>query len=313
MDTITLLDTSAASDNIGDSIIVEAVTDWLSELRPNAYTYTVATHEYMTGHSKRFLKASDAAYVAGTNILASNMEAGVLWKLRPWDAFEVNNAVLVGCGWLNYMKAPNAYSQWILKKVLSDKHIHAVRDSYTLAHLQGLGKRVLNTSCPTMWRLTPEHCATIPSRKADEVVTTFTFYHRDVELDRSIIEMMKANYSRVHFWPQQREDLAYFQSLGVSGVELVNPSLRAYDELLSNKNVEFLGTRLHGGIRALQKGRRALIIVVDNRAAEIGKDTGLPIVKRRDVETMKAWIQGDRPTEIALPRAAIDEWMEQFA
>lgn len=312
MKTITLFDTSAASDNIGDSIIVDAVTEQLSLLMPDAYTYTVATHEYMSSHSRHLLKESSAAFVAGTNILSSNMERRLLWKVWPWDAMAFSETILVGCGWFNYMKKPNAYSRWLLGKMLSDSRIHAVRDSYTLSQLSGMGKSVLNTSCPTMWNLTPDHCASIPSRKTSEVVTTLTFYLRDLEGDRKFLQLLQANYSKVHFWPQQREDMQYFNALGISGVEMVNPSLKAYNALVANPDVEFLGTRLHGGIRALQNGRRALIIAVDNRAKEISRDTALPTVARGDLSAMESWIKGDRPTVIHLPQAAIDEWRGQF-
>jgi polysaccharide pyruvyl transferase WcaK-like protein len=312
MRTITLFDTSAASDNIGDTIIVDAVTAELSRLMPDAYTYTVATHEYMSSHSRDLLRKSSAAFVAGTNILSSNMETRLLWKVWPWDALAFSETVLVGCGWLWYMKKPNAYSRWFLGRVLSNTRIHAVRDSYTLSQLSGMGKRVLNTSCPTMWSLTPEHCSSLPTRKTSEVVATLTCYSSDREGDRKFIELLQTNYSKVSFFPQQREDLAYFESLGLSGVSVVDPSLRAYNNLLDNPDIEFVGTRLHGGIRALQKGRRALIIAIDNRAKEISRDTGLPTVARGDLGAIEDWINGDRPTVIKLPEAAIREWRGQF-
>jgi hypothetical protein len=43
-------------------------------------------------------------------------------------------------------------------------------------------------------------------------------------------------------------------------------------------DVDFVGARLHGGIRALQRGRRTLTIALDNRAREIAGDTGMPVV-----------------------------------
>lgn len=313
MKTITILDTTVASDNLGDQIILDAVKDVLQEVLPEAYPYHVATHEYMTRISKSLLAKSDVAFVAGTNILASNMEARVLWKLNPWDAFAFRDTILLGCGWMNYMKQPNTYSRWLLKRVLADRYIHSVRDSYTEEKLRSLGKQVVNTSCPTMWRLTPEHCQHVPTSKAPAVVTTLTFYLRRPEEDGEMLRMLKDRYATVYFWPQQREDMAYFESLGVSGVRYVNPSLSAYNRFLDNEDVDFVGTRLHGGIRALQKHRRALIVRVDNRATEIAKDTGLPTMERKDFVHMNEWISGSETPDIRLPTANIARWKQQFA
>lgn len=312
MKTITILDTTVASDNLGDQIILDAVKGVLLEVVPQAYPYHVATHEYMTNVSKSLLRQSEAAFVAGTNILASNMEARVLWKLLPWDAFAFRDTVLLGCGWMNYMKQPNAYSRWILKKILSDKFIHAVRDNYTAEKLRSMGKQVLNTSCPTMWGLGPDHCKSIPTGKASSVVTTLTFYLNRQEEDKKMIEILKDRYDTVYFWPQQREDTAYLASMNISGLKFIDPTLAAYNHFLDNEDVDFVGTRLHGGIRAMQKFRRALIVKVDNRATEISKDTGLPTMDRRDFDRMSNWISGSDVPPIKLPVDAIETWKRQF-
>ncbi|MCK1396153.1 polysaccharide pyruvyl transferase family protein [Bradyrhizobium sp. 1] len=312
MRTITLFDTSAASDNLGDQIIVEAVRDVIDEVLPDAYVYTVATHEYITGASKKLLKASDFSIVAGTNILASNMEARTLWKLLPWDAFAIGHAVLLGCGWLNYMNPPNAYSRWLLNRILSAKHLHATRDDYTKEKLAGIGRQTANTSCPTMWRLTEAHCAEIPVKQAGAAVITLTHYLGKPEIDRTFVELVKRHYGQVYFWSQQCEDMEYFESLSVPGYRVVKPSLRGFDELLEGTDIDFIGTRLHGGIRAMQKKRRALILAVDNRATEISKGTQLPITRRDDFAYMESWITNPQPTRIVLPQAEIDRWKAQF-
>lgn len=312
MRTVTLLDTSVASDNLGDQIIVQAVQDIIQELLPDAYVYTVATHEYMTAISKRMLRMSDFSIVAGTNILASNMEARTLWKLYPWDAFAFDHAVLLGCGWLNYMKAPNTYSRWLLRRILSESHLHASRDDYARDKIIGIGRKCVNVACPTMWRLTEEHCSAIPTAKANSAVITLTHYKPDLAADQALAEIVKRHYETAYFWPQQREDLAYFQSLGVSGFLPVDPSLRHYDRLLEDNDIDFIGTRLHGGIRALQKRRRALILAIDIRATEIGRTTGLPTVGRDDLAYIEQWIESDHATQIKLPGEAIAQWKAQF-
>ncbi len=83
--------------------------------------------------------------------------------------------------------------------------------------------------------------------------------------------------------------------------------------MLDHEDVDFVGARLHGGIRALQRGRRALIVPVDNRAAEISKSTVLPVASRDEPEAIERWILDPQPTRIVLPWSAIAQWKAQFA
>src|SRR5262249_49925585 len=119
-------------------------------------------------------------------------------------------------------------------------------------------------------------------------------------------------YQAVFFFGQQPGDFQYLQQLDVGSVNILSPSLEAYDRFLTEEATDYVGTRLHGGIFALQHGRRALIIEVDNRAAEITKDPGLPVFARQDGEGLVRWIGGSQPTSIQLPAAAIALWRNQF-
>ena len=85
-----------------------------------------------------------------------------------------------------------------------------------------------------------------------------------------------------------------------------------YDKLLRNHDVDFVGSRLHGGIRALNFKRRSLIIGVDNRALEINKDTNLPFIDRSRIEDIEKWVNRSFETEINLPYDNINEWKAQF-
>ena len=79
-----------------------------------------------------------------------------------------------------------------------------------------------------------------------------------------------------------------------------------------NHDIDFIGSRLHGGIRALNYKRRALIIGVDNRATEINRDTNLPFISRENIEHANKWINSVSKTEIHLPNDNINEWKSQF-
>ena len=94
---------------------------------------------------------------------------------------------------------------------------------------------------------------------------------------------------------------------------MVPPTLEAYNGLLKNQDLDYIGTRLHGGIHALNNERRSLIIAVDNRAKEISKDTKLPVIGREEVrENLESMINGKWQTEIVLPSDNIERWKAQF-
>lgn len=88
---------------------------------------------------------------------------------------------------------------------------------------------------------------------------------------------------------------------------------KKYDEVLK-EDVDYIGTRLHGGIKALNAGRRSLIIAVDNRAIEISKDTGLPVIGRDEFKTMlENKINDSIQPKIVLPTDNIVAWKNQFS
>lgn len=78
--------------------------------------------------------------------------------------------------------------------------------------------------------------------------------------------------------------------------------------------MDYVGTRLHAGIWCLKKGIRTMIIAVDNRARQIGADTGLPVIERDLLQNELAdWINGQQETSITLPWDNIALWKNQFA
>ena len=79
------------------------------------------------------------------------------------------------------------------------------------------------------------------------------------------------------------------------------------------KDVDYVGTRLHAGIRALSKGHRTIVISIDNRAKNIGKDTGLPTIEREDIEVLlQDKINSEFATNIHMPINNIKQWKKQF-
>jgi len=237
------------------------------------------------------------------------------WDIHLGTAHWVAPAILMGAGWWQYGDEPNGYTKLLYRNVLSKSHIHSVRDAYTRDMLRRCGvNNVAVTGCPTLWDLSPEHCAQIPRTKARNVVLTLTDYHRDPVRDREMIDLLLASYERLIFWPQGYGDNAYLESLSLTTdrLDVLSPNLDTFDETLRAGDVDYVGTRLHGGIRAMQLSRRALIIAIDNRAKEMNRDFDLPIVEQGDIAGVANWIQGDAETRIILPHSEIALWKSQY-
>lgn len=311
---IALFDPSIASANLGDQIILDAVHRELTDLLPLEQIITVPTQEVISHISIQRAMQASHRLVGGTNLLSARMRQYKQWQITLRQSFNLHDVTLMGVGWWQYQDQPDLYTRTILRNVLSHQKLHSVRDEYTRKKLIAIGiENVLNTGCPTMWRLTPEHCSQISAVKADSVVLTLTDYHPDPVNDIRLIDTLKKHYATVYFWPQGSGDMKYFQSLQRDGITALRPSLAAYDELLrSAPSLDFVGTRLHGGVRAMQHLRRALIVAVDNRAREISADTRLPIAARDDLSAVEHWINHPVETAIAMNWSAIAEWKSQF-
>lgn len=309
-----LLDTGIDSDNAGDGIIMENCLLQLSGSMDVSELGHVPTHRFPTAEEKQQLHAAQKKILCGTNILSGRMRYYGLWKLGS-DVSPYRNTILMGVGFDSKNQSYDTYTKHLLRTILSPDGIHSVRDSFSEKMLKSMGiKNVLNTGCPTMWGLTPEHCAAIPMEKASRVICTLTDYYRDEVNDRAMLDILLASYDKVYFWLQGRGDLAYIRELGYENkLELVDSTLEAYDAVLALDDLDYVGTRLHAGIRAISKGRRSLIISIDNRAECISADTGLSVIRREDVLAgLRSRIESRLETNITLPWEAIRQWKQQF-
>ncbi len=315
---IGVLDTSIATKNTGDLIIMEAARDVLESLLIDRQLIYFPTHESLSGYGRSLQKLVSLNIACGTNLLHSHMGLVRQWRIGLLEAFSYSRTVLMGVGWRSHQRRQtDRYTRWLLRRVLSDTHIHSVRDSYAERKLKELGfNRVVNTGCHTTWALTESHCSAIPRSQGKEAIVVLTDYSPDSARDSALLELCLKLYAKVHFWAQGTGDLAYLQGLGFwDRVEVVPPSLAAYRKVLSDsgRSLDYVGTRLHGGIYALRHRRRSIIIGVDHRANEMGRDLNLPVIDRyaepRDLERMVA---NDLALDIRLPYKKIQEWKAQF-
>ena len=136
------------------------------------------------------------------------------------------------------------------------------------------------------------------------------------DADKKLLELLVSKYERVYFWPQGRGDAEYISELQSElnlPVILLEESLVSLDNFInSGIYFDYIGTRLHGGIRCLCSKKRTLILEIDNRAKEIAHDTQLPTIDRENIEYISKWIDGSSFPKIRLDLAAIDKWKNQF-
>ncbi len=295
-----ILDTSLQSDNSGDYIIMERCMAYLNGADR---MHHVPTHVFPTEEERTLLRQASEKLLCGTNILSGHIRSYGLWKLNS-DVSCYRNTRLFGVGFNSESESFDFYTKHLMRAMLCKNGYHSVRDSFSEKMLKKMGvENVLNTGCPTMWCLTPEHCAALPRTKGKNVVCTVTDYCCDEKRDADMISILAESYDKVYLWLQGQGDREYVEKLGfVDKVIFVDSALDEYKKLLQEHDLDYVGTRLHAGIYALSKGHRALVISVDNRAECISADTGLPTLSRDAVtDLLRKKIYGEIITELALP------------
>lgn len=313
-----VLDTSIVTQNTGDHIIMEACWKELREVLLSRQIISFPTHEKMSSASYKLQKNVEFNIACGTNLLHSHMGLIKQWNVGFLDTFKLKPVVLLGVGWRSQEKRKtDIYTRWLLRNLLSTSYMHSVRDSYAKRKLNEIGiDNVLNTGCPTTWSLNREHCKKIPVKKGDNAVMVLTDYSKDIELDTALVDLVLTEYKKVYFWCQGLRDYAYLEELGIKDkVNIIPSSLYGYHKLLADKSIslDYVGTRLHGGIYALQHKRRSVIIGVDHRANKKGMDFNLPVIDRYVAsEKIESMVMEDFQTRIDLPVDEINKWKSQF-
>ena len=164
-----------------------------------------------------------------------------------------------------------------------------------------------------MWGFDKTFCATIPVRKGKKVVFTLTDYVKDIEADQKMIDCLIREYNEVFFWIQGPSDFEYLQQFkNIQSIKIVSPSLDDYESVLSNDEIDYVGTRLHAGLFAIQHRKRTIIICVDNRARDISKDYNLNIIERDSIDSLASMINSELETDVKINTENINKWINQF-
>lgn len=325
MEKIVIFNTWIGSRNLGDQIIMESSKNELLKIFDEYFFFEMPTQLEMLTKEFKVLKEKEtkAAFVCGTNLLGplklkarrNQWKIGLKFLMYVLTK-KIDTIVLVGAGWNKYQdKKITFLEKLFLRKLLINNHIHSVRDEYTKKKLKEIGiENVINTGCVTTWGLTKEKCKNRKVNKAKKAIITLTDYNRDFELDRELFEIVNNNYEEIYFWPQGTGDLEYVKELIKNEIKykIINPNYESYKKFLKENECDFIGTRLHGGIKALQLGKRTIIIGIDNRALEM-KENKLPILDRKEIRSkLDDMINSEFKIEIEIFDEEIKKWKEQF-
>ena len=327
MKKVLLFDTAIATSNLGDEIIFKGVKDGMKAVLYNTMNYRLATHieNYspiqMLYHGKKMTSIcleADYKFIAGTNLLVDNLlHFRPQLAVNPFNALLYKDSVLVGVGKeSDYSKFKNKYTISLYQKILSNRYKHSVRDEETKKMLESIGIKAINTGCPTLWMFNEDKCRRIPKMKSDNVVFSVSGYSNqlDREADRLMIELLMNNYKKLYAWIQTTEDEQYLNTLvdiEKQGIECIY-SLDKYNDILLRGNIDYVGTRLHGGIFALQHEIRSIIISIDQRAEGFYRSNNIPILRRNEIENLEKVINSEFATDIKVDRGAINEFLSQF-
>lgn len=321
MRNILILDTSVASQNKGDDIIMECCRKELDFILNANFEYTLPTHVspfhwYQVWRNSYRIQSyanCELKFIGGSNILCKDL----LTHYPQWNINWFNCKPLMGCIGVGVGAGSGDKSNWYTRKmyqrVLSHDYYHSVRDERTKAYLESLGLKAINTGCVTMWMLTPEFCKTIPASKSDKVVFTLTSRPQRDQRNQFLIDTLKDNYQEVFFWPQGISDYEYLHQFNhIDGIKILPASKKAYDEFLTDNATDYVGTRLHGGVYAMRHGRRAIIIAIDERAREINASNHLNCIDINDLSSLPDYVNSVIETRVMMDFDSINKWKEQF-
>jgi len=325
MKNIILFDTSVGTLNHGDEIIMESFLENADDILEGNNVLRFPTHtpcfhffqQVKRNPRFKYVQNADHKLICGTNLLSNKIYIPWhFWNINFFNSLCYKGSVLVGVGSSAFGEDDKLsfYSKMLFKSILSKKYIHSVRDERTkkiVEKICGVG-RAINTGCPTLWKLTRDFCKGIPVKKADNVVFTLSDYSIDRKNDQRLLNILIKNYNKVYFWPQGTKDKAYFESLsGSEKVIVISPTVKAFSKLLSEGNLDYVGTRLHAGIYAMQHKVRSVILMVDNRATDMSATYNINAIKRDD-NNLENILKQDIVTNINIDEEKIKAFKAQF-
>ena len=319
---VTLFNTIVGSGNIGDQIIMDSFVSAIPSLFENSFTIQFATHlhnfgltSYKNNPKVEFSNSCDYKFVIGTDLLSAKISKTFYqWPIGPISSKLYENAIMVGVGTTYESLLPSRYSRLIYDRILRKDIVHSVRDDFSAKFLSTMGYKVLNTGCPTIWRFTPSFCESINPKKQKDVIISLSGNRalKNPSADKQLLLQINKVYDRKYFWIQTIHDEKYLNSLMPNHDYKLLYSLKKFAEVCESGCVDYIGTRLHGGIFALQHRVRAFIISVDHRAEGFRDSFNLNVLDRNQIPELPEIVLKDSPVQIRINMEAISEWCSQF-
>jgi len=310
MKPISIMDTSISEYNLGNQIIMESVYNQIDTIFPDRFIFKLPYME-INKHTIEIIQRCDYCFFGGTNSLCAELDKYSQWGITKYNYKKIKNFALLGLGWWQYQEKINNFTSKILKSLLGNNILHSVRDNYTEQKLKSIGlHNVINTGCPTIWELTDYE---IKNNLSDSVVFSVTDYNQKPKRDKKWLSVLRNRYKHFYLWVQGENDLKYFkQNDFIKDVKIIQPRLANLNNLLNNENADYIGTRLHAGIKALQKKKRAYIIGIDNRSLEMQKDFNIPVIPESEFHNLELLLNSNFNAKINVPRENINAWKMQF-
>ena len=319
-----VFDTAIGTSNLGDEIILHCLEDQLSFFLDNCFIMRFGTHvknlpkaRYLFGSQKlQFAYEADFKLIMGTNLLSRDIkQTQGQWPIGKLDCWLYDNCIMAGVGTTLSEGTITNYSKKVYQQILRQDFYHSVRDEESKRLLEEIGFKAVNTGCPTLWKMTPDFCKQIPVHKSNRVIFSLSGYkvQQNRERDLDLIRILRENYDELIFWAQTSRDEPYLDTFeNVSDIPRIH-SLKKYEDILSAGNIDYVGTRLHGGVYAMQHKVRSIIISIDHRARGFHETNNLCICERDDIpEKLADMINGEIITDIHLRQEDIDFWKAQF-
>ena len=317
-------DTAIGTANLGDEIILQSFRKEMEALYRECFILRFGTHlinfsalRYILGGRKiEFLNNADYKIIAGTNLLSRNIKkTSGQWPVNGFQKYLYEDSILAGVGLTLEPGRPTRKTVRFYHKTLRRDFVHSVRDDESKKFLESMGFSAINTGCPTLWSITKELCEKIPKKKAKRVVFSISGFtkQQNSEYDQKLIDILRSEYEDLFFWCQAYLDEEYFDTFeDTANIKRIY-SLKEFADLLDTGDIDYVGTRLHGGIMAIQHGVWTIVIAIDQRARGFHQSNNLAICERKEIAgKLPEMIESTFETKIIVNHDAIDRWKKQF-
>jgi hypothetical protein len=287
---VILLNPALGSTNLGDSVIVNAIKSIFKSWNISFLT-ELSTHRKWTAEEAKIAMEADYFILGGSNLLTTSLFplSHTQWKIS-FNEFRIlrNKTILFGPGWRRDEGDLTSFTSRLYGFLMAKDSPQLVRDGVSRERLLKTGREIVNSSCPTLFGIqeVEENLNCIGNTT---VVVALSGNIKNVDQDKKILKIASSNYNKVKLFPQgvfdskfpEYSDERYFRELGLN-YEVLEGSLEDFSRELKSGS-HYFGTRLHGGIFAMQHGNPSTIIDVDTRARNIFIGSGYEVLSRESL------------------------------